>query len=89
MASFDLAAAATGRIPDELLENQQTVQKLLQKLRPRQQTGWVTALHLESWADTLEARSTLPELIHRLVRATGKDIRREEFPKGEQVQRPG
>jgi len=89
---FELAAAGTGRIPDEFLENQQTAQKipkLLQKLRPQRQTGWVTALHLEAWAATLDARARLPELIRRLVRATGKDIRREEFPKGEQVQRPG
>lgn len=89
---FELAAAETGRITDELLENQQMARKLpklLQKLRPRRQTAWVTALHLESWADTLDARSTLPELIRRLVRATGKELRREEFPKGEQIQRPG
>ena len=47
------------------------------------------ALHLEAWADSLDARASLPQLVRRLIRATGKDIRRIEFPADEQVQRPG
>ena len=47
------------------------------------------ARHLEEWANVMTARTTLPQLIRRLVRATGKEIIRVEFPDGEQVQRPG
>ena len=49
-----------------------------------------TALDLERWADSLDARGRLPQLVRRLVRATGKDLRwPTEFPALEQVQRPG
>jgi transcriptional regulator with XRE-family HTH domain len=58
---------------------------------PRRGQGhknWVTARHLEDWAGTLEARSLLPQLVRRLVRATGTGLVRVEAPAGEQTQRP-
>lgn len=90
---FELAASETGRIPEAILDDQLAARKLprlLKQLQPRQRrSNWVTARELEAWADTLDARSTLPQLIRRLVRATGKDLTKVEFPAGEQVQRPG
>jgi transcriptional regulator with XRE-family HTH domain len=91
---FGLAAAATGRLPEEMLENKQTAQRLprlLSRLRPQSRGGanWVTARSLEEWAGTKEAPFTLPLLIRRLVWATAKDLQKIEFPAGEQVQRPG
>jgi transcriptional regulator with XRE-family HTH domain len=59
---------------------------------PRRGQGhknWVTARHLEDWAGTLEARSVLPQLVRRLIRATGTALVRVEAPAGEQTQRPG
>ncbi len=90
---FELAAVETGRIPSILLEDQHALRKLpglLRQIRAGGQghSGWVTALDLERWADSLDARATLPELVRRLVRAKVKD-RRVEFPSGDQVQRPG
>lgn len=91
---FDLAATEAGRIPDEVLKDRIATEKLpkiLQglRLRGRRSPSGVTALQLESWADTLDARSTLPRLVRRLARATGKGVQWMEFPAGEQVQRPG
>src|SRR5262249_41836325 len=51
---------------------------------PRRGQGhknWVTARPLEDWAGTLEARSLLPQLVRRLIRATG--LVRVEAPAGE------
>ena len=88
---FELAAAETGRIPADVLEDQQRLPSLFRQLRAgaQGQGGWVKARHLESWADTLDARGTLPQLVRRLIRATGKDIKRIAFPAEEQTQRPG
>ena len=91
---FELAAAEAGRIPADVLENQQASHHLpavFRQLRARGQghTAWVTALDLERWADTLDVRATLPQLVRRLIRATGHDIGPIEFPAHEQVQRPG
>lgn len=91
---FEMAAAETGRIPADVLGDQQRVQRLPSLFRQMRsdaqgQGGWVKARHLESWADTLDARAALPELLRRLIRATGKEIRQIEFPAEEQTQRPG
>ena len=59
---------------------------------PRQGQGhrnWVTASRLEDWAKTQDARNTLPQLVRRLIRATGEGIIRLEAPAEEQTQRPG
>jgi transcriptional regulator with XRE-family HTH domain len=72
----------------------ETMEKLPSLLRPHRTGGqrhvnWVKAKDLEDWARSLPARGTLPQMVRRLVWATGKDIKRIEFPAGEQVQRPG
>jgi transcriptional regulator with XRE-family HTH domain len=51
--------------------------------------NWVTAKHLEDWARTVDARNTLPQLVRRLIRATGEGLIRVEAPAKEQTQRPG
>lgn len=52
--------------------------------------NWVTSLKLEDWADSLSARSMLPQLLRRLIHATldASDVKRAQFPSGEGVQRP-
>jgi transcriptional regulator with XRE-family HTH domain len=60
--------------------------------KPRRGQGhrnWVTAKLLEDWAGTQDARNTLPQLVRRLIRATGEGSIRLEAPAGEQTQRPG
>lgn len=47
------------------------------------------SLDLIRWADQLECRSRLPELLRRLVHATGNDLEFVDFSAGEGVQRPG
>jgi transcriptional regulator with XRE-family HTH domain len=59
-----------------------------QPRRGQHHKNWVTARHLEEWARTLEARSVLPQLVRRLIRATGQGLVRVRAPAGEQTQRP-
>src|SRR5947209_8105222 len=73
---FERAATENGRIPADILGGQGHVR-------------WVSALNLQTWADTRDASATLPELVRRLVRATGKDLKLVKFPAGEQGQLPG
>jgi transcriptional regulator with XRE-family HTH domain len=84
---FDLADASRLKDP----EVSQKLPELLRQMRVQGQghTSWVKALDLESWAKTLVARSTLPQLVRRLVRATGRKLGLVEFPAHEQVQRTG
>ena len=87
---FSKAAIGAGRIPEEFLEGRpkaETLPRLYRQLLPKRAV-WVSGLHLESWADTLDARRSLPRVVRRLIRATGKGLRRIDFPAGEQVQRP-
>jgi transcriptional regulator with XRE-family HTH domain len=91
---FELASTEAGRIPADVLESERDSLKLpslFRELRAQGQghTSWVNALDLETWADTLNARATLPQLVRRLIRATGKDLGPVEFPAHEQTQRPG
>ena len=91
---FELAETKVGRIPSAILQDQQASHELptlFRRLQARGQghTNWVRAVHLEKWADSLDARTTLPQLIRRLVWATGKAIGPIEFPAHEQVARPG
>ena len=49
----------------------------------------VKAIEIENWADMLDARQPLPQLLRRLVHATVERLIRIDFPAGEGVQRPG
>jgi hypothetical protein len=51
--------------------------------------SWTRAIHLARWADTQEARYTLPLLLRRLIRRTVPSLATWNFPAVEQVQRPG
>ncbi len=51
--------------------------------------SWTRGIHLIHWADTQEARTTLPRLIRRLIRSTVPTLTVLNFPADEQVQRPG
>ena len=75
--------AAIGRLPADLRKEDQM------QVHGQGHTSWVKALDLERWADTLDARARLPQLVRRLVRATGKKLERVEFPAHEGIQRPG
>lgn len=52
---------------------------------------WVSALELNRWADTNDAKSRLPELIRRLVHGTIEpaDLEHVDFLAGEETHRPG
>lgn len=50
---------------------------------------FVDTLAIRRWADRLDARSTLPMVLRRLVRATVKKITELDFPALESVQRSG
>lgn len=49
---------------------------------------WVSATDLNQWADRLDSRALLPELIRRLIRATA-EVEHLDFPGGESIQNPG
>lgn len=50
---------------------------------------FVTARSIQHWADSLDARSVLPQIVRRLVIATVGDISEIDFPAYESIQRPG
>ena len=91
---FDLAAVETGRIPPQIRDNQVVREKLPKMFRTlrgqgRLQRTWTNAIDLEMWADFLDARSMLPQVVRRLIHATVESLLRIEMPAGEGVQRPG
>lgn len=89
---MELAASHRGQFPADILESSRARKRIpgmIQTLRGPGHRSWVRALKLQKWADLHQAQATLPRLVRRLIWATGKDIRRIEFPAGEQVQRPG
>ncbi len=50
----------------------------------------ITAVQIHEWADKGdEARSRLPVLLRRLIRSTGSELRRVDFPGHGDAQRPG
>lgn len=50
----------------------------------------ITAAQIHEWADKGdEARSRLPVLVRRLIRSTGSELRRADFPGDGDAQRPG
>lgn len=50
---------------------------------------FVNALSIRQWADRIEARSILPQVLRRLVIATVDNISGIDFPAHESVQRSG
>ena len=48
----------------------------------------VTAKNLVGWANDYTARFTLPQLLRRLILASGKEITKLRLPSDEQVSRP-
>lgn len=50
---------------------------------------WITAPDLERWAERLDARTRLSELISDLVRASVREISSFRFPTGDSAQLPG
>ena len=49
----------------------------------------INATDIEAWADRLDSRSRLPQLIRRLIHGTINAVKKIGFPSGEGVQRPG
>lgn len=90
----ELAGIETGRIPADILDEPRAIRHLSEAFRTARARGFrhamnLRALDLERWADELEARERLPQLVRMLVRATGKALERVEFPAFEGIQRPG
>jgi hypothetical protein len=50
---------------------------------------WIHARHLETWAETVESRTRLSELVSSLVRASVSERSYVRFPTGDSAQLPG
>lgn len=50
---------------------------------------WIRAEDLERWADTIDSRTNLSELVSAMVRASAADISSFRFPTGDSAQLPG
>lgn len=50
---------------------------------------WITALNLDAWASTINARTALSELVGELVRASSARTEDFRFPTGDSAQIPG
>ena len=90
----ELAGIETGRIPADILDDPRAMRHLSEGFRTARARGFrhimnIRALDLERWADELEARERLPQLVRMLVRATGKFLGRVEYPAFEGIQRHG
>ena len=91
---FDLAAAGTGTVPQQVIENsiaREALLRMFRALRPgaRRVQPWVSAVDIGAWADYKEARNQFPRLIRRLVHATSTFVERIEFAAGEGGERRG
>ena len=49
----------------------------------------ITATQLNQWADNIESRSLLPELVKKLIYASKHGLTKVDIPTGEQIQHPG
>jgi hypothetical protein len=49
----------------------------------------ITATQLNQWADKIESRSLLPELVKKLIYASKHGLTDVDIPTGEQIQHPG
>jgi transcriptional regulator with XRE-family HTH domain len=91
---LDSAAIETGQIPADLLKDSNKIRALMNQIQRIRYRGlghrnWVKAQDLDKWSDKQVTRSILPDLVRRLVRATGKGLQQVEFPSYEQNHRPG
>ena len=91
---FDLAAAETGRVPQQMAQDEierENLPKRFQTWRDERKryVVWTNATDLELWADYLDARAQLPRLVRRLIHTTVDALDSIKFPAGEGVQRPG
>lgn len=89
---FDLASAETESIPPDLKRESGSpdeLPELFQKIRDLKRRTWTRAIDLENWAETLDARSKLPQLIRQLVHATLETPEYIDFPAEESVGRRG
>lgn len=50
---------------------------------------FITSKQLNTWADSRECQSMLPELIKRLIYASTQKIQRLTMPSGDDVHMPG
>lgn len=88
---FVLAAVENGKIPSQITENPALLERLpkvFNKVESRR-PSWTTSTNLQIWADTLDARSRLPQLVRRLIHATVDSVEFVDFPAGEDVGRQG
>ncbi len=92
-----LAAVETGRTAPELLSGAtlpDDVAEMLGGLRPagKAETGgaavmnWTRAIDLDRWADDLDSRAVVPQLVGMLVRPGAGESARRRFPWGEEGQ---
>lgn len=90
---FDLASAETESIPPDLKRQSGSpdeLPELFQRIRrDLKRRTWTRAIDLENWAETLDARSRLPQLIRQLVHATIEAPEYVDFPAEEGVGRRG
>ena len=89
---------AFGADADELLRHQEEALRERRREEERKLTVrsyvppflQITASQIHEWADKgEEARSSLPVLVRRLIRSTGSELRRVDFPGYGEAQRPG
>lgn len=52
----------------------------------RDELRWITALNLQQWASTLNARNIFPGMVADLIRASAQDISTIRFPNGDKGQ---
>ena len=90
---------AFGADPDELFRIQAASQRDARREEEREMAvrpyvppflATIKTAQIDAWADqNEEARSRLPVLVRRLIRSTGRELRRVDFPAYGEVQRDG
>ena len=91
---FDLAAAETGRVPQQIAQDEAERENLPNRFQTwreerRRYATWTKAIDLELWAGYSNAKYEFPRLVRRLIHATVDSLNNIDFPAGEGIQRPG
>jgi len=89
---YDLVAVATDRLPSDLKRKSGSPDEfphILQKIRELRRRTWTKAVDIERWADTLDARSKLPQLVRQLIHATVDNLEYINIPAHEGIGRRG